>query len=1262
MEQELVNNPGPSTSGTQTSQQSTTEINNRDNLPASQSLLRRLTTRNETSSHPMCSTFVRQMLNNSYHQEQLNRRDDDVRRTTECDNTTTSTSGNPNNDDVQETPENLTTTNRSNKETETTNDTPSNRSQSGMQTYTPCRVLSLSRQEEATSQTTPDESKMKHLSIKCTNKRKSHPPSRSSPCSGQTNAKKAKDNDDETKVYPSTSQSARSEGREQEDKQTSSNKWNRTVRKRVHSSNKYIVLSSDSSSSDEESIVKRRSFLAKKVTKFVQSESKKKLQTTPEPQEESAPSTSAEPMPSTSRNTSNFRDIKSLTNHLNDLVSDSNQRLANIQQEIERICNTCGGTISLDNSLEHYHNNASDGNTERPTRWSDIIPIRRTGLQNNLISSTPSAFCELRGNRNATTTTATTTQRTQQQQSTDYFEEPLNLSAFHPFDPPPEFVSIHPENIGIGNMYSNIVQELESSLNDVRNIRANNRLGETSDMLSSFSERLESIMNQSNAILRNLHTSIDTIMPETTDNSNQENTERLPTDSSRTHLVFHDSSFYVRDQRPDADEDRSMFESDEILDNNTSSRMPSTSRTAVASDHTYPRNPRTTRSSSTTTMTPLIVSLHFTVAHIRRQARLLRQQVESIEHIDRAMLEVAQLQMMRQMFSEIHRYFSNIIGTDRNVGVSSVRQMMAGTRISDNNTATNPTTNIVGSNEDNSTTQDDEPSTSSGTAASHPNSCASRTRAHKSFPRCIFLMHRPYRRPNLRSMSRDISSRRHIYRRSFSCRGMPRTPIDLSTNRGRSILNLFNPEALPRMSRRLEHLVMDQGRFIGRVVEPDTAAANELEEHIIMLRLNDCRVRMNRVFRDNANNPLPNTRTNCNCVTRDGAPRFVARQTLCSILDTLSRFVEANAGNTFSANFRTHIWDVVELSLLLSEILLLQIVDSIPPPTGMNLDPERESLSARIDQMCTRMLQSRLSVQSNQLTRSLRLLRLNVRHAAYALFQTYAARRNAILQTNNNADRRRHLLEEINVCLRNIRRHRNVANQSANDNNTTSTANANTSTTTASATSHPTRNWHCTINDIISRYGMTNERSNEDNSASNALESDEQLEESSDNNPQSNNVNNSSDSNDYNESDWFNNNVRRENNRTLYRSNNMNLLENNTNSTNSDSSPATTFNIPTIQVNDYSEFYSPWRPRAAVSLGGRDRLPERFSELRTHGLLRPRFLHPLDAVNNPLDADLNENQREQIYDSDIITSVTPNHRIQIWEFDFGNIPNINNCK
>lgn len=131
----------------------------------------------------------------------------------------------------------------------------------------------------------------------------------------------------------------------------------------------------------------------------------------------------------------------------------------------------------------------------------------------------------------------------------DLNEQQPNLNEFHPFDPPPEFPSINPENIGIGNMYSNIVQDLESSLNNVRNIRASNRPGETSDMLSSFSARLESIMLQSDNILRNLSQTTDMLL------SNSEPSERRRSTTSSEYsgstlnrVLLNDPDFYVRDQ------------------------------------------------------------------------------------------------------------------------------------------------------------------------------------------------------------------------------------------------------------------------------------------------------------------------------------------------------------------------------------------------------------------------------------------------------------------------------------------------------------------------------------------------------------------------------------------------------------------------------------------------------------------------------------------------------------------------------------------
>lgn len=78
------------------------------------------------------------------------------------------------------------------------------------------------------------------------------------------------------------------------------------------------------------------------------------------------------------------------------------------------------------------------------------------------------------------------------------------------------------------------------------------------------------------------------------------------------------------------------------------------------------------------------------------------------------------------------------------------------------------------------------------------------------------------------------------------------------------------------------------------------------------------------------------------------------------MVDGMSRYIEELGTGTVWNGMRMQIHGVLAMSLLLTELLLLQVVDSIPPPSGMNLDPERESLARRIDAMCTRMLQNRV--------------------------------------------------------------------------------------------------------------------------------------------------------------------------------------------------------------------------------------------------------------------------------------------------------------
>lgn len=566
---------------------------------------------------------------------------------------------------------------------------------------------------------------------------------------------------------------------------------------------------------------------------------------------------------------------------------------------------------------------------------------------------------------------------------------------FHPFDPPPDFLSIHPENIGIGNMYSNIVQELESSLNDVRNIRASNRLGETSDMLSSFSERLQSIMNQSHAILRNLGTTIEHMSA----NVETVNTQpQRPTDTDRApQMSFNDRSFYVRDNRS----------------NNRSENFAQDHNDPVAGDHTYPLNSRQP-TSGPSRVTPLMTSLYLTVAHIQRQARLLRQQVESIERIDSAMLEVAQLQVIRHIYVELRNHFQQLQSSASQPSRVTLPERNLDDFDSRNDEEINPI------NEGDSAPLPEEQESNS-----------SRNANQRPYARCIFLMRT--RRNHVGNVLRRPTTRERITRRQHTCRRTPLTrtrlasfPADASDSAERSASDDSNAyiSSLPMLTRRLEHFLMEHARLMGTPIPPNhnsSGGTTDVGEYLITLRLNSCRMRVNRMFRISDDN-LFDSRTENNSVTRDGRSRYAARQTLVTVMDTLLRLLENTPADQLSTSNHSHVLEVIELSLLLSEILLLQIVDSIPPPTGMNLDSERGILSARIDQMCSNMLHSRLSGQSMQLSRSLRLMRMTVRHATHALGQTYTARRNAILPVGADRNRRRELLQEIRNCLVNLGR------------------------------------------------------------------------------------------------------------------------------------------------------------------------------------------------------------------------------------------------
>lgn len=96
--------------------------------------------------------------------------------------------------------------------------------------------------------------------------------------------------------------------------------------------------------------------------------------------------------------------------------------------------------------------------------------------------------------------------------------------------------------------------------------------------------------------------------------------------------------------------------------------------------------------------------------------------------------------------------------------------------------------------------------------------------------------------------------------------------------------------------------------------------------------------------------------------------RHVARHTLSMIIDSMSRYIEELGVNTtrnnvpISSETSSQMHGVFAMSLLLTELLVLQVVDSIPSQSELNMEPEREMMARRIDELGSQMLQSRVSI------------------------------------------------------------------------------------------------------------------------------------------------------------------------------------------------------------------------------------------------------------------------------------------------------------
>lgn len=139
-------------------------------------------------------------------------------------------------------------------------------------------------------------------------------------------------------------------------------------------------------------------------------------------------------------------------------------------------------------------------------------------------------------------------------------EEDGTAAAQQPFEQPDDgrnWLGQHPV---LNAMLSNVVQDLQTSLSDIRNIRASNMTGSTTGTLSNFSERLESvtvspifihiiglfrmdnIIANSDTLLRNIRSTFGYLPSGSAENA-RSTTENEP------RWNFNDPGFYVRDLR-----------------------------------------------------------------------------------------------------------------------------------------------------------------------------------------------------------------------------------------------------------------------------------------------------------------------------------------------------------------------------------------------------------------------------------------------------------------------------------------------------------------------------------------------------------------------------------------------------------------------------------------------------------------------------------------------------------------------------------------
>ncbi|XP_072383698.1 uncharacterized protein [Diabrotica undecimpunctata] len=845
----------------------------------------------------------------------------------------------------------------------------------------------------------------------------------------------------------------------------------------------------------------------------------------------------------------------------------------------------------------------------------------------------------------------------------------LDNSEDDPPPPPPPPDADHPEppivsssESSISDMYANIVRDLESTLDNVIRMRSS-RPGETSSILSSFSDRLTSILTQSDTILRNITSSMDVLVS---------NTNRYPqAESSNTPWYScYDSNFYVRDQRLDLSPDANNSDTVNLFD----IFSPRPNYNAVASDHTYPRTRNPDEHGNPESGSQLVTTIRAMIRQIQGQARILRQQVENIERIDRAMIEVEQLQVIRRLIVDLIRHLGNSSGSpglassrSSRSGVSSVRQMMAGTRISDSTPGESSADNrrpyrtfhnrIHGEGNGGSCrteglgsqrTDGGNPSGEGTSSGSNPlTNSVLRSGGRKTYPPSKMCRSTP-----------STSTTSNATPEPFSPSSSFNSRYQLSSN-----YSVINANTMGLMTRRLEILLTEEMAAFTTTNQPrqtptrdrESPSTIDLGEHILAHRLNGCILRMNRILGNPNSASLSLYRADpILAVTQDGVSRYGARHTLSLIIDSMSRHVEDLGDSPIPHGQQMH--GVLAMSLLLTELMFLVVVDSIPPPTGAITFHDRISLTSRLDRLCGQMLAARQSSYLSQLTRCLRLMKITMKHAQSVLYQTYNARRSTLLPRNNTD--RRMLLGSINRCLRTIRRQRQAEHNSPQetpDRNQESTAD-----TASTSSTFNNMEWYSSISELISQ--ISSENNDDENPVDTSQPSTSRAFESP---SQANDVSSNNDNSDDDDDDTDGYGMGRSN---LYRTSNINLspspgADQPATTSASVSPPATRYsrpwNVPLVAVNDVPVTETPTFTQRFISQ--RARFAERLSEMRSNpqivGLLRPGFLHPLYSSVNPFDADLDD-PREQIYDSDMITTVTPNHRIQAWDVSDWGIPTI----